>query len=275
MTVRVHTLRSGTGRLAVRLVEGASSVTASDATDPLKLLVSTPRGRCAWAYTTTYGGGLLAGDRIHLSVDVEAGARLFLGTQASTKIYRSPEGLASSQHLSLRAGAGAVVVGLPDPVTPFADALHVQDQRLDLAADASLVWLDGVTSGRAARDERWLFTRHRSALRLTVGGTVKAIDAIDLAPGLRPVAERCDGVGAMATLLIGGPAFADRCATLSELVNGRDLDRLPLAAVCPLAGWGVLVRLAAAERESLERLVRELLGDLRPLIDDDPWERRP
>jgi hypothetical protein len=79
----------------------------------------------------------------------------------------------------------------------------------------------------------------------------------------------------MATLLIGGPAFTGRCAALIELVNGRDLDRLPLAAACPLAGWGVLVRLAAAERESLERLVRELLGDLRPLIDDDPWERRP
>ena len=285
MNPPLSSLRTGTGRLGVSLVEGLSSVTASGATDPLKLLVSTPRGRCAWAFTTTYGGGLLAGDRIDLRVDVEAGASLFLGTQASTKIYRSPEGLAAEQRLRLTAGAGSVVVGLPDPVTPFATAVHLQEQALDVAASASVIWLDGVTSGRAARDERWQNTRHRSAVRLRVDGRLRFVDCVDLERGAgsgerggTPLNRRMLEYGALATLLIGGPAFVP---LVERIVTEVARSPLPaphsplLLSAAPIPGWGAVVRLAATERETLDRQVRSLLGDIRPVIADDPWERRP
>jgi urease accessory protein len=278
MNPPLPSLRTGAGHLGVSLVEGLSSVTASGATDPLKLLVTTPRGRCAWAFTTTYGGGLLAGDRIDLRVDVAAGTSLYLGTQASTKIYRSPEGLAAEQRLRLTAGPGSVVVGLPDPVTPFATAVHLQDQELELAASASLVWLDGVTSGRAARDERWQCTRHRSALRLRVDGRLRFVDCLDLERGAAPLSVRMAEYGALATVLMGGPAFA---ALAERIVSEVAQSPLPasgsplLLTAAPIPGWGAVVRLAAAERETLDRQVRRLLGDVRPFIADDPWERRP
>lgn len=281
MNAPIPTLRIGTGHLAVRLVEGASSVVNAAATDPLKLLVSTPRGRCAWAFTTTYGGGLLAGDQVDLTVEVAAGARLYLGTQSSTKIYKSPDGIASRQRLRLSAGPGALVVGLPDPVTPFAAAVHVQQQELDLDATAGLVWLDGVTAGRAARDERWRFTRHASRLRVRVDGRLRVQEAIDLAAADGDVPRRLGQIGAMATLLVGGHGVADHVAAIQARFAAEPLReatdaRSPLMlSVAPIAGWGVLVRLAAPERETLDRQVRMLLGDLRPLIDDDPWERRP
>ena len=285
MNPSLPSLRTGAGHLGVSLVEGLSSVIASGATDPLKVLVSTPRGRCAWAFTTTYGGGLLAGDRIDLRVDVAAGASLYLGTQASTKIYRSPEGLAAEQRLRLSAGPGSVVVGLPDPVTPFATAVHLQDQELEVATSASLIWLDGVTSGRAARDERWQCTRHRSAVRLRVDGRVRFVDCVDLERGAgsgergaAPLNRRMLEYGAFATLLIGGPAFAslvDRVVT-EVAQSPLPAPRSPLLiTAAPIAGWGAVVRLAATERETLDRQVRRLLGDIRPVIADDPWERRP
>ena len=284
MNVPLPVLCSGMGRLAVRLVDGASAVTAAEATDPLKLLVTTPRGACAWAFTTTYGGGLLAGDRIDLQVRVGAGARLYLGTQANTKIYRSPDGRPATQRLRLAAGPGALVVGLPDPVTPFADAIHEQDQELDLDGEAGLMWLDGVTAGRAARDERWRFTSHRSRLRLRVDGRLRALDALALVSRGdgegRTIAQRMGDFGAMATLLVGGGMLRDRALAIHERIASMPVAGGPAAPAllrtsAPIAGWGTFVRLAAPERETLDRLVRELLGDLRPLIDDDPWERRP
>ena len=291
MNPPLPSLRTGAGHLGVSLVEGLSSVIASGATDPLKVLVSTPRGRCAWAFTTTYGGGLLAGDRIDLRVAVAAGASLYLGTQASTKIYRSPEGLAAEQRLRLSAGPGSVVVGLPDPVTPFATAVHLQDQELEVAASASLIWLDGVTSGRAARDERWHCTRHRSAVRLRVDGRLRFVDCVDLERGSEGARERGSSIamrmghfGAYATLLIGGPAFSDLVGRVLQSVNApeeqqpslpRSLAPPLLLTAAPIAGWGAVVRLAATERETLDRQVRRLLGDIRPVIADDPWERRP
>ncbi len=271
-------VRTGAGSLGVKLVDGASSVVVAEATDPLKLLVSTPRGFCTWAFTTTYGGGLLAGDRIDLRLAVAAGARLFLGTQASTKIYRSPAGIAAEQRVRLEAGPGALVVSLPDPVTPFADAVHRQEQDLTVDGETGLVWLDGITAGRAARDERWRFTSHASRLRLRVDGVVRVLDALLLDSAVAPLAPRLGRFGAQATLLVGGGMLRDLAAKIHARIAAEPLPAPGAGLLCttaPLAGWGVLVRLAAPERETLDRQVRRLLGDLRPFIDDAPWERRP
>ena len=282
MNAPLPALRTGAGTLTVKLVEGLSAVVAAEATDPLKLLVTAPRGACAWAFTTTYGGGLLAGDRVALQISVEAGAQLYFGSQASTKIYRSPEGIPARQHLQLSAGPGAIVVGLPDPVTPFAEAVHEQEQDLAVAADAGLIWLDGVTSGRAARDERWACTRHVSRLRLRVAGRLRILDALALERQGSNLIRQMQGYGAFATLLVGGPPCAELAERIHAEIAASPLPEVGATVAAPLlrtvariAGWGVLVRFAAAERETLDRAVRTLLGDLRPLIADDPWQRRP
>src|SRR5262245_13535398 len=71
-------------------------VSRAYASSPLKLLMPRNHGHAAWVYTSTYGGGLVDGDDIALRVDVDAGATLFLSTQASTKVYRSPRGTRTS-----------------------------------------------------------------------------------------------------------------------------------------------------------------------------------
>src|SRR5262249_40908870 len=86
----VHRLPRGHGRLRVASVAGDRSAGLHAAgADPLALLVTRARGPAVWAYTTTMGGGLLAGDEIQLEVNVEREATCFLGTQASTKVYPS------------------------------------------------------------------------------------------------------------------------------------------------------------------------------------------
>ena len=57
--------------LVIGLVAGASAVTSARATNPLKLLTPRPRGASVWAYTSSFGGGLVAGDQtcLHLTVD--------------------------------------------------------------------------------------------------------------------------------------------------------------------------------------------------------------
>jgi urease accessory protein len=75
-------MTAGRGRIALAL-HGAEAVFSElSSTYPLKLL--SPRIVCdgvAVAYMITYGGGLVSGDDVALSVDVGAGAVLVLLSQ--------------------------------------------------------------------------------------------------------------------------------------------------------------------------------------------------
>ncbi len=131
----------------MELVAGESAVTMARAESPLKILAPQARGGSVHAYLSSYGGGLVAGDEIKLTINVAPGARCYLGTQASTKIYRNPGLLPCGQSLKATLGSGAVFVLAPDPVQAFSGALYRQHQEFHLHSDSGLVVLDWLTSG--------------------------------------------------------------------------------------------------------------------------------
>ncbi|OAA64650.1 urease accessory protein [Niveomyces insectorum RCEF 264] len=201
------TAAPGDGRLVVGLVpHGESGIEAMSYQYPLKLIAPStgsggggtsvndnknnndddddatgghavaPHKKSALVFLLSYGGGLVAGDQVHLTVHVRAGARLTLVTQGTTKVFKAPSAAAATggrafvdittrQTLEMRVAAGAGLCLLPDPVQPFADSVYEQLQVARLArptteaADPSLCLLDWVTQGRAARGENWSFTR--------------------------------------------------------------------------------------------------------------------
>ena len=130
-------------------------------------------------FLLSYGGGLVAGDTINLTITLEPSTRLNILTQGSTKVFKIRPGQPSSnhavsvdelavppltqQHLTVHVGANAALVYLPDPVQPFADSRFAQHQRYILEnRDASLCVLDWVTSGRSARGEHWSCRHYES-----------------------------------------------------------------------------------------------------------------
>ena len=68
MAAPVEIYASGKGRawLEVERVFGESTVTSAFATSPMKLLTPRSRGLSAWACTSSFGGGLVAGDQTQL-----------------------------------------------------------------------------------------------------------------------------------------------------------------------------------------------------------------
>lgn len=270
-------LPTGSGRLHIGLVDGASAALAIEAHAPLKLLVPSPRGPVTWAYAATFGGGLVAGDRIALEVTVDAGATAALGTQSSTKIYRAGRDADAVQELTSRVGAGATLALVPDPVACFADSRYVQRQDIALAADASLLLIDSVTGGRAARGEHWACRRYASRNRIHRDGVLLLNDAtrLDAARG-RPLPERFGRFQAFASVVLLGPRFA---ATTSNLLAALALAPVErgatlLAAASPLAD-GVMVRLAATTTDLLERWLRQHLAATIAGLGGDHWTRRP
>ena len=115
-------------------------LTRAFAASPAKLIATKGHGTACGGYAATFGGGLVGGDEIRLRVDVTAGARALLTTQASTKVYRSPHG--TSAELQGRVGLDGLLVVAPDPVVCFAGARYRQVQRFHVEEGGTLVVMD-------------------------------------------------------------------------------------------------------------------------------------
>jgi urease accessory protein len=276
---------AGQGVLEVARVAGASAVVGMRARAPLHLLVPRPRGAAVWAYAATFGGGLVAGDTIDLSVRVGPGARALLATQASTKIYRS-EGPPAHQNVAGSVEGGALLAVLPDAISCFTGAVYEQRQRFDLAPEGSLLLVDWLSAGRAARAERWRFSSYRSLTEIRVGGRLLVREALLLEDGPAGPIEghlgRFDSIafiaiigpllaeGAAAVLArIGAPTVRPAFSTASRRAGGERL----LASASPLGG-GAVLRVAGESVEEVGAFIRNASEILPSLLGDDPWARK-
>ncbi len=264
---------AGRGELRVIATPRGAAVAHARAESPLKLLLPRNHGVAQWVFAATYGGGLVDGDAIALDVEIDAGAAAFLSTQSSTKVYRSPQG--TRQAMAARVGAGALLAVVPDPVVCFAGARYAQTADITLAPDASLLFVDALTSGRSARGERWDFARYASRTRITRGARVLATDATVLAPEDGDLRARMRRFDAMATVFAFGPrAGALRDAMLAA--GGAPASRRAeiVAAASPLGDDGAIFRVAATSTGAMLAALRAALAPLATLLGDDPFARK-
>lgn len=258
----------------VRDGDGQSVVTRAFATSPLRLLTPRNQGRAAWVYTSSYGGGLVDGDRIRLDVDVGPGAAAFLSSQASTKVYRLARG--TSAELRGRVAAEGLLAVVPDPVVCFAAARYRQVQTFDVEAGGALVLVDWVSSGRHGSGERWAFDEYAARLAVRVDGRLVLQDALALRSDDGDLQERMGRFEVLATVLILGAPLLARAAETAARVAGMPLGRRPdqLASAAAIGGDGWLLRVAGTSFERTAAMVRAELAFLPCLLGDDPWARK-
>ena len=246
------------------------------ASSPLRLLMPANHGSAAWVFLASLGGGLLDGDRIGVDVEVGEGASALLGTQASTKVYRSPEGgVGASQRLSARVAADAVLALVPDPVVCFADARYQQSIDVALDSSASLCLLEAYSCGRSARGERWAFARYASRTTVTRGGTRSIVDATRLDPQQGPLPDRMGRFDVLVSLLAVGPRFGPlRRAMLSSPSYEPSRTGSAVVAASPLANDACILRVAAERFELASRVLRSSFASLAAVLGDDPFARK-
>ena len=268
---------SGHGALEVKMVAGQSAVTSAWAASPLKLLVPRSRGQSVWTCLSSFGGGLLAGDETRLSLSLAANTRCFLGTQSSTKVYRNPKQRPCGHRLDATLAPGSLLVLAPDPVQAFAGSSYVQRQEFRLQPGASLVLVDWFTSGRAARGERWAFSRFQSRSDVFVDEERVFVDSVllDPADGALDGAHRMGRFNCLALLLLLGPAARAAAARLLSLGAAQPVARRAslVMSVSPLRD-GALMRLAGEQAEDVGREIHRHLAFLTELLGDDPLARK-
>ncbi|KAK0507687.1 hypothetical protein JMJ35_009576 [Cladonia borealis] len=224
-------------------------------------------------FLLTYGGGLVSGDHISLSIRLDPSTRLTITTQGSTKIFRPPVTPSTTtsppttrQDLTVHICPHAALWLAPDPVQPFAGSLYAQTQIFHVERGGSLGVVDWVSEGRKARGEQWAFEKWRGRNEVwdvPFGGEEKGEvgnkkkmrmlvrDAVVLEG--RDIGERMDGKGVFGTVILRGRLFEGLGWFFVE-----EFGALPRIGGRDWGGAGERVKeLTDRERWRKERLRRE------------------
>ncbi len=269
------------GRIDARIAcDGASRsrLVALQTGTPLKLAPARTRTRdgAAELVVMECSPGLFPGDRYDLAWNVDAGARVRIGTQAHLRVHGGPaetpevDGARLDQRIV--AGDGALVELRPEPV-----ALHERsmlDARLDidLAGSAAAIVADVVAAGRIAHGERLRFASWRSSTDVRIDGRLVAASRQQLEPartGLDVAAALAGGATHWATLNVACAALdADRSERLrADLQQHVDDDPRVAGAVDLLDRAGVVVQLRADAAQPLVELLDALADVARCCVD--------
>jgi urease accessory protein len=270
-------IRNGRGHLGVEIISGQSAVTSSWASSPLKILVPRPRGPSVWAYFSSFGGGLVAGDETNVTLNIGEQTRCFVSTQASTKVYRNPESRPCSHQLVATLGTDSLLVFAPDPIQAFAGSSYAQRQAFHLAPGAGLVLVDWLGSGRAARGERWAFKRFQSRNEIFVGPERVLLDSFLLDPADGPLdsPHRMGRFNCVALVLIIGGSVRHAGVRALEDIAARPITRAaPLVCSASPVSNGALLRFAGERVEDVAREIHHHLAFIPALLHDDPWSRK-
>lgn len=259
------------------MVFGQSTVTSAVACNPMKLLTPMSRGQSVWAYASSFGGGLVAGDETRLDIQVGETARCFFSTQSSTKVYRNPASLPCSHQTTAMLKPESLLIFAPDPVQAFADSSYVQSQTFHLARGAGLVLLDWFTSGRSANGERWAFAKFQTRNDVFVDGERTFIDSLLLDTRSGAISSpHCTGrFNCFATLLLIGEPLEKFAAQLLADVAARPVER-QASIICSASPvrQGVVLRVAGESLEAVSREIKAQLSFVGELLGDNPWARK-
>jgi urease accessory protein len=133
-------------------------------------------------------GGILAGDRLSLQIDVGPDAAAQVTSTGATRLHRHRAGAADSeQNVAISVAEGGLLEYLPDAVIPFAGARYVQRTSISLANRATFFWWEVLAPGRQASGEIFAFDRIRLETELRSGTRPLLLENFLLEPRERPL----------------------------------------------------------------------------------------
>jgi len=195
-------------------------------------------------------GGVLAGDRLALDVDVKPGVAAQITTTGATRLYRHRAGAADSeQRARFLVGDGALLEYLPDTVIPYAGSRHVQQTEIRLGRGSTLFWWEVVAPGRLAAGERFAFERLRVRSEVYAGSRPILREDYLLEPGKKQLAATArmfeySHTASLCAVQEGRPPAFWRLLEdrLNEIAQARTEHGKAVWGASMLASDGVVVR---------------------------------
>ena len=247
--------RPATGALTLRFAPGPHGTRLGHQAGaaPLRCLRSFRLGADeAIAQVVHVGPGVMAGDRLVLTLEAEAGAQAVVVAQSATKLHAMDDGAVAEQTVHVRVAAGASLEWHPGLTIPFARTAYRQRVEVDLEPGARFVLAERWACGRVARGERHAYRRVDSRLHVRVSGRLVYADALVLEPDLADQPGLFEAHAYLATgVAFGVPNAADEVRT-EAATSGAEVATLALGsdrfALRGLGDDGVALQRAVTQR---------------------------
>ncbi len=221
-----------------------------------------PEGEVCHVYVLHPPGGLVGGDELSISVDVDAGAHALITTPAAGKCYRSRGDLARLTQ-RLRVHAGATLEWLPQENIVFDGARAQMLTHIDLATGARCLAWDMTCLGRPASNEPFTQGEWDQSVTIAIDGATFLRERLRLDEHASWRDSALRGADVLGTLY-AWPADDTARAVARERIEGADTARLIAGVTCV---DGLLAcRLLAREARDARALLHAWWVALRPLI---------
>lgn len=234
----------------------------------------------AYLYLMNASPGLLANDRLELTVQLNDHTQLYLTDQAALKVHSMPTKGASAQVIhQIRIGQKACLEYVPEPVILYADAELNQRSHLILDPTGRLFWSEIILPGRLARQEWYHFRHYCNRLQVHApDGTLLFTDAMVLTGQANPFKDQ--------PLFSSLPAIANLITVLPEVDLTQLTARLSTFQTAPQhclqAGHstlpncnGLLIRAIADSASTLKAYTHFVLAHIRQLTQQPPLPQVP
>lgn len=122
----------------------------------------------AYCYLINTSPGLLAGDKLDLSLQLGSNTSLYLTDQAATKVHPMPEiNIKARVNYQITVDAGSSLELVPEPVILYTDAVLEQKTVIKLHPTARLFLSEIILPGRLAKGEYYNFNYYFNRLKVT------------------------------------------------------------------------------------------------------------
>ena len=235
-----------------------------------------------WCHTVVLhtAGGMVGGDRLHYTLDLEPATQALVTTAAAAKIYSDhPQALPAEVTGQVHVGPGAQLEWVPQEAIVFEGARYHQTWRVDLEPDATWLGWDILRLGRTARGELFERGEVRSQVAVYQQGQSVWIDP----QGFIANPDRWQSVHGLASCpVIGTLAWVGNPVDPTLITQLRDLgeaatiggemgvSRLQTGLVCRYRGQST----SAVRRwfEAVRQALRQAQGDS-SAVTPRVWQR--
>jgi len=113
--------------------------------------------------------GILSGDRLESTIEVEAGASLLVTTPSASRVFKMKTGSAEC-HQRFVVAKGGWLEMMPEPLVPHRGSSYRQITHVDVESGGGLFFADLLMPGRVGHGEAWEWAKLCLEIDVRIGG---------------------------------------------------------------------------------------------------------